>query len=167
MIAKKDVHIPPSRGTELPETSVAIGKPRRALGIDFGERRIGLALSDAEGRWAMPHTTLERRTDRRAAHQIADLARREGVELLVLGEPLGLDGEAGEAALRIRRFGARLARVTGLPIRWVDETLTTIEATERLHAAGLDRPGKKERRDAVAAQILLQEALDRDHRGTR
>ena len=109
----------------------------------------------------MPLTTLERRTDRRAVHQIADLAEREGVELLVLGEPLGLDGTVGEAALRVRRFGERLARVTKLPIRWVDETLTTVEATERLREAGLDRPSRQEQRDAVAAQILLQEALDR------
>ncbi len=145
-----------------PDTSEVMGKPVRALGIDFGEKRIGLALSDAEGRWAMPFATLERRTDRRAAHRIADLARREGVEMLVFGEPLGPGGEIGEAARRVHRFGARLARITRLPIRWIDETLTTVEAAERLRAAGLDRPGKRERRDMVAAQILLQEALDRE-----
>ncbi len=142
-----------------------IDGPRRALGIDFGEKRIGLAISDPEGRWAMPLATLERQTDRRAAHQIADLARREGIELLVLGEPLGLDGEAGEAALRVRRFGQRLVKITSLPLRFIDEALTTVEAAERLDAAGLDRPGPQRqnpnRRDEVAAQILLQEALDR------
>lgn len=133
----------------------------RALGIDFGERRIGLAVSDAEGRWAVPLTTLERRTDRRAAYQIADLARQEKVELLVLGEPLAPDGSAGEAAQRVRRFGRRLAKASGLPVRFVDETLTTVEAAERLAAIGADRREHAERRDAVAAQILLQEALDR------
>ncbi len=139
----------------------AIGRPLRALGIDFGEKRIGLALSDAEGRWALPHATLERQTDRRAAYRIADLARREGVELLVLGEPLAPGGAAGEAARRVRRFGQRLSRASGLPIVWVDETLTTVEAAHRLRAAGLDRPRQRHRRDAVAAQILLQEVLDR------
>ena len=142
------------------------GRPRnpervetlRALGIDFGEKRIGLAVSDADGRWALPLSVLERTTDRRAIHQIADLARREGVTLLVLGEPLGLDGSVGEAALRVRRFGEKLGRVTGLPVRLVDEALTTVAAAERLRDAGTDRP---DRRDAVAAQILLQEALDR------
>ena len=109
----------------------------------------------------MPLATIERQTDRRAIYRIADLARAEGVELLVLGEPLGLDGEAGSAVPRIRRFGDRLARVTGLPIRWVNEALTTVEATARLRDADLDRPGRPGRRDAVAAQILLQEALDR------
>lgn len=128
----------------------------RALGIDFGEKRIGLAVSDPEGRWALPLATLGRRTDRRAAYQIAELARREEIGLLVLGEPRGLDGEPGPAAERVRRFGARLARATGLPLYWVDETLTTVEAGQRL------RPGADvtAHRDAVAAQIILQEALD-------
>ena len=134
----------------------------RALGIDFGEKRIGLAISDAEGRFALPLTTIERQTDRRAAYRIADLAREEAVELLVLGEPLDLHGVAGVAAERVRRFGDRLSRASGLPIRWVDEALTTVEAAERLHRADLDRRERPERRDAVAAQILLQEALDRE-----
>ena len=132
----------------------------KALGIDFGERRIGIALSDPEGRMALPWGVMERQTDRRAAYQLADLARREAVELLVLGEPHDLEGRVGEAAERIRRFGARLARITGLPLRYIDEALTTVAASERLRAAGLDHRAHPERRDAVAAQILLQEALD-------
>ena len=130
----------------------------RALGIDFGEKRIGLAVSDPQGRWAMPLATIARETDRRAAYRIAEIARREDIGLLVIGEPLGLDGQAGPAAERVRRFGKRLARAAGLPLRWVNEALTTVEASERLREAGSDEP---RRRDAVAAQILLQEALDR------
>ncbi len=140
----------------------------RALGIDFGERRIGLALSDADGRWALPWQVIERRTDRRAIYRIADLTRQEEIALLVVGEPRGLDGNPGPAVERVRRFGERLARVTGLPLAWVDETLTTVEARGRLRAAGRDveesrrvGPRTAGRRDAVAAQILLQEALDR------
>jgi putative Holliday junction resolvase len=136
----------------------------RALGIDFGERRIGLAISDPEGRLAVPLTTLERRTDRVAVHQIADIARREGVERLVLGEPVGVDGRRGPEADRVRRFGAKLAEVTGLPLDLVVETLTTVEATERLRAAGVDPRRSPERIDAVAAQILLEEALGRGAR---
>lgn len=134
----------------------------RALGIDFGEKRIGLAVSDAEGRWAVPLRIIERQTDRRAAYYIADVAKEEGVELLVIGEPLGRDGTAGAAAQRVRRFGERLRRASGLPIRWVDESLTTVEAASRLRAAQID---DHERIDAVAAQILLQEALDQEARG--
>lgn len=166
MIAKNDTRSPVSGSTRQAGTPGATDRPLRALGIDFGEKRIGLALSDAEGRWAMPFGTIERRTDRRAAHRIADLARRERVALLVVGEPLGLDGEAGAAARRSRRFGERLASITGLPVRFVNEALTTVEAAQRLRAAGLDRADRRQRRDAVAAQILLQEVLDRE-RGSK
>lgn len=133
----------------------------RALGIDFGERRIGIALSDPEGRFAVPWGTIERQTDRRAAYRIADLAKSEAVEWVVIGEPLDLEGRAGESSERVRRFGARIERATRLPVQWIDEALTTVEASERLRRADLDHRDHPERRDAVAAQILLQEALDR------
>lgn len=135
----------------------------RSLGIDFGEKRIGLAISDPGGRFAVPLTTLERRNDRSALRQIAEIAREEGVGRLVLGEPRGLDGERGEASLRVRRFGERLGELTKLPLAWVDEALTTVEAHERLRAAGRDPRKEPARIDALAAQILLQEALDRDN----
>jgi len=133
----------------------------RALGIDFGERRIGLAISDPAGRLALPLTTLERRSDRIAVAQIAEIAGREGVERLVVGEPVSLDGHRGAAADRVRRFAEKLAARTGLPLRFVGEALTTVEARERLTAAGVDLRRQPERIDALAAQILLQEALDR------
>ncbi|MDY7095985.1 MAG: Holliday junction resolvase RuvX [Acidobacteriota bacterium] len=137
----------------------------KLLGIDFGERRIGVAISDPQGRLAVPMTTLERKNDRSASRALTRLAREEGVEGIVLGEPVGLDGEAGEAALRVRRFGARLASESGLPVVLIDETLTSREAERRLRAAGVDPRRHPERVDAAAAQILLQEALDRRQRG--
>jgi putative holliday junction resolvase len=133
----------------------------RALGIDFGERRIGLAVSDPDGRLAVPLTTLTRRDDRSAMAAIAEIARREGVRRLVLGEPLGAGGARGAAAARVRRFGERLAATTALPLTFVDESLTSVEAAERLRAAGVDPRRAPERIDAIAAQILLQEDLDR------
>ncbi len=131
----------------------------RTLGIDFGERRIGLALSDPEGRLALPWGTLERRNDRSAVRQIAELAAREGVGRLVLGDPRAGDGSAGPAAERVRRFGRRLAAVSGLAVELIDESLTSVEAAERLREAGLDPRRHREKIDAVAAQILLEEAL--------
>ena len=130
-----------------------------ALGVDFGERRIGLAVS--HGAAAVPLDTLERRTDRAAVGAIAALARRHGCAVLVVGEPRGLDGARGEAAQRARRFGAKLAQKCALPVVYVDEALTSVEAAERLAEAGVDVRRHPERIDAVAAQILLQEALDR------
>jgi len=138
------------------------GDRMRALGIDFGERRIGLALSDPEGRFALPHGVVERSSDRGAIAAIARLVVEEGVERLVVGEPRRpADGARGEAAERVRAFAAKLARATGLEIEWVDETLTSREAEERLRAAGGSRRARRDRLDAIAAQILLQEALDR------
>ena len=110
---------------------------------------------------AMPLITLARRDDRSASREIAAIARREGVERLVVGEPVGLDGTRGPAAERARRFGEKLARETGLPVDLVNESLTSVEAAERRRAAGVDPRRNPERLDAVAAQILLQEALDR------
>ena len=132
----------------------------RSLGIDFGERRIGLAISDDEGRLALPLGVLERDTDRRAVYKIADLAKRERVRLLVLGDPRGLDGSAGEAVDRVHRFGRKLEKASGLAVRFVDEALTTVEAAARLAEAGRDTRADRSLRDAVAAQILLQQALD-------
>jgi putative holliday junction resolvase len=137
----------------------------RSLGIDFGEKRIGLAISDPDGRIAVPLTTLERRNDRSALRQIAEIARREGVERLVLGDPVDLEGRRGPAAERAHRFGERLAASTGLPLERVGETLTSVEAAARLRQAGIGARWEPGRIDAVAAQILLQEVLDRDEEG--
>jgi putative Holliday junction resolvase len=136
----------------------------RALGVDFGERRIGLAISDPAGSYALPWKVVARRDDRSAAEEIAALAAAEGVDLLVVGCPRRpADGAEGPAARRARRFGERLGRVTGLPVEWVDEALTSREAGERLAAGGRrgDRDRRDSRIDALAAQILLQDALDR------
>ena len=133
----------------------------RAMGLDFGERRIGVALSDDGGRLAVPWGVVERDTDRRAVYRLADLAREEGVGVLVLGEPRHPEtGEPQPAAERIRRFGHKLEKAAGLPVRFVEETLTTVEAAARLDEAGVDHRARPERLDAVAAQIVLQQALD-------
>ncbi|MEM7052723.1 MAG: Holliday junction resolvase RuvX [Acidobacteriota bacterium] len=133
----------------------------RTLGIDFGERRIGIAISDPEGRLAVPLKTLERRRDRAAIGALVHLVAEEAVEALVIGEPRGLDGRRGEAAERAVAFGRRLANATGLPLETIDEALTSVAAAERLRAAGVDLRKHPERIDAVAAQLLLQDALDR------
>lgn len=132
----------------------------KTIGIDFGERRIGIAISDPGGTFAMPFGVVERDTDRRAAYRIAEIVRSEEIEMLVIGEPLSLEGKAGAGAERVRRFGRKLEKILDLPLVWINESLTTVEASRRLAAAGLDSPGDPGRRDAVAAQVLLQEALD-------
>ncbi len=134
----------------------------RTLGIDFGERRIGLALSDPEGRFALPWRVIERTNDRDTIARLLILIEQEGVVALVMGEPRRIaDGGPSPAAARARAFGERLGRASGLPIDWIDETLTTVEADEQLREAGVRPARQAEARDALAARILLQEALDR------
>jgi putative Holliday junction resolvase len=137
----------------------------RVLGIDFGERRIGIAISDPGGSFALPLTTLPRRDDASAVREIAALAREEGIGRIVVGEPLRADGSAGSAALRARGFAARLARETGLPVDTTDESLTSREADRKLAEAGVPPAKRAGKRDALAAQLLLQQALDGRHPG--
>lgn len=137
----------------------------RILAIDFGEKRVGVAISDVERRLAVPLEVLERRSDRQVASAIAAIARREEVVSLVVGEPLGPDGARGDAAQRVRSFARKLTALLPLPVTWVDETLSSWEARERLRAAGLDPRRHPERLDAIAAQVLLEEALAREPGG--
>lgn len=130
-----------------------------ALAIDFGEKRIGMALSDPGGRVAVTLPTLHRSDDRGAIRAIAEIARRERVELLVVGEPRNLDGSRGPAAERAERFARKLARATGLELRMIDEALTSREAERRLRLSGVDPRKHPERIDALSAQLLLEEAL--------
>ena len=132
----------------------------RYLGVDFGERRIGLAISDPAGRVALPLRTLERRSDEQAVEDIRAIAAEESIEALVVGEPRRLDGTAGAAAARAGAFAVKLQAATGLPCELVDEALTSRDAESRMRDAGLDPRRHRDRLDALAAQILLQERLD-------
>jgi putative Holliday junction resolvase len=137
----------------------------KTLAIDFGERRVGLAISDPSGSLALPLDTLERINDAETIDRIADLARAEEVERIVIGEPRALDGSRGSAARRIAGFAAKLGRRSGLPVVLRDEALTTHQARERLRAAGIDPRRHPGRLDAIAAQVLLEEFLGDPTRG--
>ena len=138
---------------------------KRILGIDFGEKRIGLAVSDAEGQFAVPLETVRRSSDIQAIRQIIGIALRRQVECFVVGEPLNLDGSRGPASDRVSSFARKLAAESGLPIEMTDETLTSVEAEERLREAGIDPRRHPEKVDATAAQILLQQYLNESSSG--
>lgn len=133
----------------------------RAMGLDLGEKRIGVALSDPDGRVAVPFGVVARRSDRDALRRLSEIAAAEGVGRLVVGEPLRLDGSRGAAAERAASFARKLAAATGLEAELIEETLTSVEAERRLREAGIDPRREPGRIDELAAQILLQEALDR------
>lgn len=133
----------------------------RWLAVDFGERRVGVAVSDAAGRMALPLCTLRRRSDAQVIAELRRIAEDEEVERVVVGEPLRLDGTAGDAARRARSFAARLAAACRLAVELVPETLTSREAERRLREQGVDPRRHPERVDQVAAQLVLEEALAR------
>jgi putative Holliday junction resolvase len=132
----------------------------RILGLDFGTRRVGAALSDPRRQIATPLEVHQRRDPAGDARHYLELVRAHDVDRIVIGLPLHTSGQAGTAAVLARHFGARLAELTGLPVVFQDERYTTSEAEETLIAAGLKRRRRKGLRDMLAAQILLQNYLD-------
>jgi putative Holliday junction resolvase len=132
----------------------------RLLGVDYGQRRIGLAISDPDRKFAFPLATYERQATERDAAYFRQVVADEAVALLVVGLPVHLDGREGQKAAEARQLGAWLTEVTGLPVVYYDERFTTVEAESALWSAGLTHKKRKARRDRVAAQILLQTYLD-------
>jgi putative Holliday junction resolvase len=132
----------------------------RLLGVDYGEARIGLAVSDPERRIASPLATHEHQGPDRDAEFFRALVRHENVSALVVGLPVHADGREGVKATQARAFGAWLAGVTGLPVVYADERYTTVQAEQALWDAGLTHRRRRQRRDRVAAQMLLQAYLD-------
>lgn len=130
----------------------------RYLGIDFGERRVGLAISDEGARISVPYRVIERQDDARLCAEIGSIVDQEAISAVVLGDPVRVDGHPGEASERVHRFGKKLAEAIGLPVEYMVETLTSDEARRRLRP--VRRRRSRSRLDAVAAQILLQDFLD-------
>lgn len=141
----------------------------RVLAIDVGQRRVGLAISDRSRTLARPLTTLvvtPADAVDRVAHKIAQLAAEEdGVAEIVVGLPVRLDGSSNEQTAHVSAFVAALQARTTLPVRTADERLTSREAESRLAVNERDWRKRKERLDAAAAAIILQEYLDRGTRG--
>jgi putative Holliday junction resolvase len=135
----------------------------RALGIDFGRRRIGLAVSDPTNVVATPLDTLQRRARKRPPlAKIAEIGREHGVDQLVIGLPLGLDGRETEWCAEVRDMGEKLAHRLGAKVSFVDERLTSVRAGKAVRSMGLSKKERerKERVDAAAAQLILQAWLD-------
>lgn len=139
------------------------GGPLRAMGVDYGTRRIGLALSDPTGTLATPLTTLVRRAGKRAPiARILALARQHQVDRFVLGLPLHPQEGENRWTAEARDFGRRLRDRSDLPVHLVDESYTSAEAESRIRVIGLKRAKRedKARIDAGAAAIILQDWLD-------
>ena len=140
--------------------------PGRVLAIDWGARRMGLALSDPLGLTAQGLPTAERRNQREDMNFLKSLARRHEVSLILVGNPLNMDGSEGPASAQARAFAAELAQRAGVAVELWDERLTSVEAHAMLDAAGVDKVKRRGRVDQLAATILLQSFLDTRRAGS-
>jgi putative Holliday junction resolvase len=133
----------------------------RALGLDLGSKRIGVAVSDRSGTIASPLTVLARSGSRRTDHErIAALVREEEAELVVVGMPRSLSGGHGPAARAATAEIEALASVVDVPVETYDERFTTVTANRALAEAGVRGPARRQVVDKVAAAVILQSWLD-------
>ncbi len=130
------------------------------LGIDFGDKRIGLALGDDETKISTPWQSYTRRGNDTDADYFRTIVQAEQIQKIVVGLPVNDNGSEGESARSARKFGAWVKSVTGLKVYFFDERHTSQEADRLLVGCKLPKKKKKARRDVLAAQIMLQNYLD-------
>jgi len=142
-------------------------KNRRILGVDLGEKRIGLAISDPLGLTAQGLTTLRVKSFEEGIREVASAAREKEAATIVLGLPYRLDGSSGYQVRKARRFGQRLRKELDREVVYLDERLSSRLAEEVLIRADLSRRRRRQVIDKLAAQIILQNYLDRkNHEGS-
>lgn len=137
----------------------------RVVGLDIGDRRVGIAVSDETGAIAGPRGTYTRRSLPEDAAYLAQLAQGLGAAAIVVGLPLNMDGSEGEQVQKTRELAEAVAGRSGLPLHYVDERLTSVEAERAMIEGGLSRRGRRERADALSAVLILQAWLDRAGQG--
>ena len=132
----------------------------RSLGLDIGDRRIGVALSDPGGILASPFTIIDRRDESQDVQAIIDIIDQNQVEQIVAGLPRSMNGSIGKQAEKVKAFVQSLSAHTKVPIEFRDERLTTVSAKRLIQAAITKKTRRKARDDAVAAALILQGYLD-------
>ncbi|MDD5038008.1 MAG: Holliday junction resolvase RuvX [Dehalococcoidales bacterium] len=135
----------------------------RSLGLDIGDRRIGVALSDPTGILASPFTIIERRDDTQDIEAIANIIDQHEVKQIVVGLPLSMDGSVGQQAEKVEAFVEHLVKHIQVPLEFRDERLTTVTARRLMREASTKKSRRKVRDDAAAAALILQGYLDETH----
>jgi putative Holliday junction resolvase len=130
------------------------------LGLDYGRRRVGVAISDRDRKIASPLTTLVRGGTDADARALRRLVADEEVELIVVGLPVHTSGRESELSREVRAFASWLETITGRLVRFIDERYSSREADAMLRDAGLKARAREARRDMLAAHVLLQAFLD-------
>ena len=134
-----------------------------AIGLDVGEKRVGVAVTDPLGKTAQPLETIDR--EESCLERIAEIARDAKAERVVVGLPLNMDGSEGEQARRVRSFAEDVERYLCIPVDFVDERLTTREAEAVLAKGRVRREKKKRASDRLAASLILRAYLEGPAKG--
>ena len=134
----------------------------RILGLDYGSKTVGVAMTDALGMTVQPYKTIQREREsklRQTLSEIAEIVEQYQIEKIVMGLPLNMDDTEGDRAAKTRDFAAKLKLRVAVPIEFTDERLTTMEAEEILDQSGIPRSEQKKVIDQVAAQLILEQYL--------
>ncbi|HEU5047387.1 MAG TPA: Holliday junction resolvase RuvX [Rickettsiales bacterium] len=132
----------------------------RLLGLDVGEKTIGIALSDISRMIATPYKTISRGKFSKDAAEITTIVKEQGVSAFVIGYPINMDGSEGPRCQSIRQFARNLAEKTSLPMLLSDERMSTMAVTRTMLDADLSRARRAELVDKMAASYILQNVLD-------
>jgi putative holliday junction resolvase len=134
----------------------------RSLGLDIGDRRIGVALSDPLGMLASPLLVFERKDENTDVAAILQIVKSHNAEMIIVGLPQSMDGTIGPQAEKVKVFTAKLKEQSPVPVEFRDERLSTVTAKRMLEEAGIKKSGKRKKveYDAVAAAVILQSYLN-------
>lgn len=137
----------------------------RKMGVDYGDKRIGVALTDALCIISSPYEVFQNLSPEQSLQHLNDLIKQFNVDEVAVGLPLNMDGSEGERAKIHKDFGQKLSDLSGVNVVFVDERLTSAEAEELLIQSKVRREKRKELIDKIAAQIILQTYLNQTKRG--
>ncbi len=140
-----------------------MGREIRAIGLDYGSKTVGVAVTDAIGLTAVSLEIIRREKEnhlRKTCARIEEIIRERNIDTLVVGLPLNMDGSEGDRAGKAREFASMLQRRTGLEPVMVDERLTTVEADEIIALTGNHKKDRKEHIDSMAAAVILEDYLN-------
>ena len=137
----------------------------RRLGLDIGDKRIGVAISDTNGILASPFTIIERKGERQDIGAILSIIIQNEVERIVVGLPRSLNGSIGGQAEKVMAFIKKLSSQTDIPVEFRDERLTTVSAKRLMQAVKNRKSKRRTRDDAIAAALILQGYLDESQNG--
>ena len=144
---------------------IGLEPKHRKMGIDYGDKRIGIALTDQLCIISSPFEVYKNVSIEDSLNHITQLIKQYNVDEVAMGLPLNMDGTEGERAILHRKFGEELANLSGVKVYFIDERLTSAEAEEILISSGVRREKRKELIDKISAQLILQSYIDNKKRG--